>query len=73
MASIFTTPSMDSEASGIDAGGNTIRTVSLHGRQTSIRCEPEIWDALAEICRRESCTPDDVCSYVAEHKPVRGC
>jgi predicted DNA-binding ribbon-helix-helix protein len=31
--------------------------------------EPEIWDTLAEICRREFCTPDDVCSYVEERKP----
>jgi predicted DNA-binding ribbon-helix-helix protein len=28
-----------------------------------------MWDSMAEICRREFCTPDDVCSYVAERKP----
>ena len=26
-------------------------------------------DTLAEICRREFCTPHDVCSYVAGHRP----
>jgi predicted DNA-binding ribbon-helix-helix protein len=31
--------------------------------------EPQMWDSMIEICRREFCTPDDVCSYVAERKP----
>jgi predicted DNA-binding ribbon-helix-helix protein len=30
-----------------------------------------MWDSMIEICRREFCTPDDVCSYVAERKPPR--
>jgi predicted DNA-binding ribbon-helix-helix protein len=42
--------------------------ISVHGRRTSIRLEPEIWDGLAEICRREYCTTQDVCSYVADHR-----
>ncbi len=46
-----------------------MRNVSVRGHRTSIRLEPEIWDRLAEICRREYCTPHDVCSYVAGHKP----
>jgi len=28
-----------------------------------------MWDSMIEICRREFCTPDDVCSYVAKRKP----
>jgi predicted DNA-binding ribbon-helix-helix protein len=28
-----------------------------------------MWDSMIEICHREFCTPDDVCSYVAERKP----
>jgi predicted DNA-binding ribbon-helix-helix protein len=71
MASTFTTPSA-SEASRTDSDGNVIRSVSVHGRRTSVRCEPQIWNALAQICRRESCTPSDVCSYVDERKPMRG-
>jgi predicted DNA-binding ribbon-helix-helix protein len=27
---------------------------------------------MTEICRREFCTPHDVCSYVAERKPPHG-
>jgi predicted DNA-binding ribbon-helix-helix protein len=46
-----------------------IRNVSVRGHRTSIRLEPQIWNTLAEICRREFCTPHDVCSYIAERKP----
>jgi predicted DNA-binding ribbon-helix-helix protein len=45
-----------------------MRNISVHGRRTSIRLEPEMWETLAEICRREYCTTQDVCSYVADHR-----
>jgi predicted DNA-binding ribbon-helix-helix protein len=45
-----------------------MRNISVLGRRTSIRLEPQIWDTLAEICRREYCTTQDVCSYVAKHR-----
>jgi predicted DNA-binding ribbon-helix-helix protein len=45
-----------------------MRNISVHGRRTSIRLEPEMWDGLAEICRREYCSTQDVCSYVADHR-----
>src|ERR1700683_4351892 len=45
-----------------------VRNVKVRGHRTSIRLEPQIWDTLAEICRREFCTPRDVCSYVADRK-----
>ena len=49
-----------------------IRNVNVHGHRTSIRLEPQIWDTLAEICRREFCTLHDVCSYAAKRKPPHG-
>jgi len=49
-----------------------MRNVSVRGRRTSIRLEPQLWDSMTEICRSEFCTPHDVCSYVAEHKPPHG-
>jgi len=49
-----------------------MRNVSVRGRRTSIRLEPQIWDTLAEICRREFCTPHDVCSHVAASKLPQG-
>jgi predicted DNA-binding ribbon-helix-helix protein len=45
-----------------------MRNVSVLGFPTSIRLEPQIWDSVAEICRREFCTLHDVCSYVAVRK-----
>jgi predicted DNA-binding ribbon-helix-helix protein len=49
-----------------------VRNVTVQGHRTSVRLEPQIWDTLAEICRREFCTPHDVCSYVADRKPPHG-
>ena len=49
-----------------------IRNVNVNGHRTSIRLEPQIWDSMTEICHSEFCTPHDVCSYVAEHKPPHG-
>jgi predicted DNA-binding ribbon-helix-helix protein len=49
-----------------------MRNVSVHGRRTSIRLEPQLWDKLAEICRREYCTPHDVCSFAADRRLPHG-
>jgi predicted DNA-binding ribbon-helix-helix protein len=48
---------------------HVIRNVKVRGHRTSVRLEPQMWDSMTEICRPEFCTPDDVCSYVAERKP----
>jgi len=49
-----------------------VRNVNVHGHRTSIRLEPQIWNILAEICRREFCTLHDVCSYAAKRKAPHG-
>jgi predicted DNA-binding ribbon-helix-helix protein len=46
------------------------RNVNVHGDRTSVRLERQMWESMTEICRREFCTPHDVCSYVAERKPT---
>lgn len=43
--------------------------IAAHGR-TSIRLEPELWDALAEICRREDITAAELIRR-AEHEAGR--
>jgi predicted DNA-binding ribbon-helix-helix protein len=48
-----------------------IRNVKVHGHRTSVRLEPQMWNSMIEICLCEFCTPDDVCSYVAERKSPR--
>jgi predicted DNA-binding ribbon-helix-helix protein len=43
--------------------------VRVSGRRTTVRMEPEIWDAFNEICQREDCTLDDICASLNK---VRG-
>jgi len=40
------------------------RNITLQDRRTSVRLEPAMWDALDEICRRESRTIHDLCSLI---------
>ncbi len=44
------------------------KNVTIHGRRTSIRLEPEMWAALKEIARREKCTIHRICSVVYDRK-----
>lgn len=53
-------------------GALVSHNVSVRGHWTSIRLEPQLWKSMTEICRREFCTRHDVCSYVAERKPLHG-
>ena len=41
------------------------RNIVIDGRRTSVRLEPQMWDALAEIARREGRTVHDVCSVAS--------
>jgi len=48
-------------------GGTLLnRNVTIAGRRTSMKLEPEMWDALDEVCRRERLTLHQVCTAVAE-------
>ena len=40
------------------------RNVSVSARRTSLRLEPSMWDALAEIARRENMTIHQLCTQV---------
>lgn len=45
------------------------RNVIVNQRRTSVRLEQAMWDALAEIARREGATVHEICSRVAaEHR-----
>lgn len=44
------------------------RNVSILGRRTSIRLEPEMWSSLNEISRLERCTIHQICSLVFMRK-----
>ncbi|ACJ00447.1 ribbon-helix-helix domain-containing protein [Rhodospirillum centenum] len=46
-----------------------IRNVTVLGQRTSVRLEPEMWDALLDVCRREGRSVHEVCSRIAQAKP----
>lgn len=40
------------------------RNITIFGRRTSVRLEPEMWRALKDVARRENCSVHDLCSLV---------
>lgn len=46
-----------------------LRNVTVKGRRTTIRLEPEMWDALAEIARQEGYTQTQLCTLIADGQP----
>jgi len=50
------------------APGLLSRNVTIQGHRTSVRLEPDMWEALKDICRRERSTLHEVCTAVAQHR-----
>lgn len=44
------------------------RNITVMGRRTSVRLEPEMWVALRDIAKREKCTIHDICTLVSIRK-----
>lgn len=44
------------------------RNVTIHGRRTSLRLEPAMWDALAEMARRERLTIHELCTAIQSRR-----
>lgn len=40
------------------------RNITINGRRTSVRLEPEMWQSLHEISDRERCTIHELCSLI---------
>jgi predicted DNA-binding ribbon-helix-helix protein len=38
------------------------KNVTVNGQRTSVRLEPQMWEALQEVCMRQNCTIHDLCS-----------
>lgn len=47
------------------------RNITVLGKRTSIRLEPEMWKALRDISHRENCTIHDLCSLINIRKNKR--
>ncbi len=46
------------------------RNITILGRRTSIRLEPEMWVALNDIANREACSVHDICALVYVRKSM---
>ncbi len=60
--------------SDIETGsGSTLvsRNITVSGRRTSVRLEPEMWRALKEISSRENCSIHELCSLIGFRKNKR--
>ena len=44
------------------------RNITVRSRRTSIRLEPEMWDALKDIAAREGTTIHNICSLISMRK-----
>jgi predicted DNA-binding ribbon-helix-helix protein len=53
-----------------DSGRSTLvsRNITVLGRRTSVRLEPEMWTALRDIAQREGCRIHDLCSLIQIRK-----
>lgn len=43
------------------------QNIVVDGHRTSVRLEPDMWHALAEIARLEGCSVNDECTRAARH------
>jgi predicted DNA-binding ribbon-helix-helix protein len=44
------------------------KNITINGRRTSVRLEPEMWQSLYEIAERERCTIHQLCSLIQMKK-----
>jgi len=49
-------------------GGLVSKNIRIHDRRTSVRLEPEMWDALKEVASIEGCSIHDLCGAVDDMK-----
>lgn len=56
----------------VEVGSTLVsRNITVNGRRTSVRLEPEMWRALKEISTRENCSIHELCSLIAFRKKAR--
>lgn len=52
--------------------GLVSKNVTINGRRTSLRLEPEVWEGLSEIAQREKSRISDIVAYVDRHRRSAG-
>lgn len=46
------------------------RNVTVGGHRTSLRLEQDVWDALEEICARETLNVHELCTHIEKQRDV---
>lgn len=59
---------INSEDRNLNKSSLISRNITVKGRRTSIRLEPEMWMSLKEIAKRERCSIHDICTLIALRK-----
>ena len=59
---------IDTNLNGEDKTTLVSRNITVMGKRTSVRLEPEMWQALKEIAKREKCTIHDICTLIKMRK-----
>lgn len=56
----------DGQEDGKDGVRSTLigRNITVFGKRTSVRLEPEMWEALKYVSRKEKCTIHNICTLV---------
>jgi predicted DNA-binding ribbon-helix-helix protein len=49
-----------------------VKSIRIHRRRTSVRLEPEMWQALYEVAAMEGLTIHDICARVDDTRSPKG-
>jgi len=63
----------DAESTPAAEGGSNLvsRNITVAGHRTSCRLEPEMWNALRDICERERISIHQLCTAIDDRRPDR--
>lgn len=61
-------PDYEGKPEKIQTSSLISRNVTVLGHRTSVRLEPEMWNAIKDIARRERCTIHELCSLIQLRK-----
>jgi len=64
------TSPLDPPSGKKDRSSLVSRNVTIGEHRTSVRLEPDMWNGLRDICRREHVTIHDIATVVSQRKPL---
>lgn len=58
----------DNDQNNFQSSSLVSRNITVMGKGTSVRLEPEMWASMKDIATREDCTIHDICTLIALRK-----